>query len=115
MREKEILKDEIVLLADFIDTCRSENTKNLISELDQLKHQLAALSSAPSNFFEKIAVHFQRNKIRNIETNFDSKIANIRVVIRRKRDELLSQGWGQIVTPLLVDTKGGKQKLNCNN
>lgn len=31
----------------------------------------------------------------------------------RKRDELLSQGWGQLVTPLLVDTAGGKQKLNC--
>ena len=33
----------------------------------------------------------------------------------RKRDELLSQGWGQLVTPLLVDTAGGKQKLNCAN
>ena len=33
----------------------------------------------------------------------------------RKRDELLSQGWGQLVTPLLVSTAGGKQKLNCAN
>ncbi len=33
----------------------------------------------------------------------------------RKRDELLSQGWGQLVTPLLVDTAGGKQNLNCAN
>lgn len=33
----------------------------------------------------------------------------------RKRDQLLSQGWGQLVTPLLVDTAGGKQKLNCAN
>ncbi len=33
----------------------------------------------------------------------------------RKRDELLSQGWGQIVTPLLIETTGGKQKLNCAN
>lgn len=33
----------------------------------------------------------------------------------RKRDELLSKGWGQLVTPLLVDTAGGKQKLNCAN
>ena len=33
----------------------------------------------------------------------------------RKRDELLSQGWGQIVTPLSVDTAGGKQNLNCAN
>lgn len=31
----------------------------------------------------------------------------------RRRDASLSEGWGQIVTPLLVDTPGGKQKLNC--
>lgn len=33
----------------------------------------------------------------------------------RKRDEELSKGWGQFVTPLSVDTVGGKQKLNCAN
>ena len=33
----------------------------------------------------------------------------------RKRDAELSKGWGQFVTPLLVDTVGGKQKLNCAN
>jgi DNA-damage-inducible protein D len=33
----------------------------------------------------------------------------------RKRDEELSKGWGQFVTPLSVDTNGGKQKLNCAN
>ncbi len=31
----------------------------------------------------------------------------------RKRDESLAKGWGQIVTPLSVETAGGKQKLNC--
>ena len=31
----------------------------------------------------------------------------------RKRDTQLSEGWGQFVTPLSVDTIGGKQKLNC--
>lgn len=31
----------------------------------------------------------------------------------RRRDEELSKGWGQIATPLSVDTKGGKQTLNC--
>ncbi|MBK9319924.1 MAG: hypothetical protein IPM91_14755 [Bacteroidetes bacterium] len=31
----------------------------------------------------------------------------------RKRDEELSKGWGQFVTPLSVVTTGGKQKLNC--
>jgi len=33
----------------------------------------------------------------------------------RRRDEELSKGWGQIATPLFIDTKGGKQKLNCAN
>ena len=33
----------------------------------------------------------------------------------RKRDIQLSEGWGQIVTPLSVETAGGKQKLNCAN
>jgi DNA-damage-inducible protein D len=33
----------------------------------------------------------------------------------RNRDTELSKGWGQIVTPLSVDTKGGKQLINCSN
>jgi hypothetical protein len=33
----------------------------------------------------------------------------------RKRDAQLSKGWGQIVTPLWIDTPGGKQKVNCAN
>jgi len=33
----------------------------------------------------------------------------------RSRDGELAKGWGQIVTPLLVETSGGKQKLNCAN
>lgn len=31
------------------------------------------------------------------------------------RDKELSKGWGQIVTPLPIETPGGKQKLNCSN
>ncbi len=31
----------------------------------------------------------------------------------RRRDEELSKGWGQIATPLLVETRGGKQNINC--
>lgn len=31
----------------------------------------------------------------------------------RRRDDALSKGWGQIVTPLSVETAGGRQKLNC--
>jgi len=33
----------------------------------------------------------------------------------RKRDEELSKGWGQIVTPLSIETEGGFQKMNCAN
>ena len=33
----------------------------------------------------------------------------------RRRDPLLAQGWGQIVTPLAVETAGGTQKVNCAN
>ncbi len=31
----------------------------------------------------------------------------------RRRDPELSKGWGQIATPLLIETPGGKQKINC--
>ena len=30
----------------------------------------------------------------------------------RKRDPQLAEGWGQIVTPLSIQTPGGKQKVN---
>jgi len=33
----------------------------------------------------------------------------------RIRDSAISEGWGQIVTPLSIDTSGGKQSLNCAN
>ncbi len=31
----------------------------------------------------------------------------------KKRDPLLAEGWGQIVTPLSIQTAGGKQRVNC--
>ena len=33
----------------------------------------------------------------------------------RRRDPELSKGWGQIATPLSIQTKGGIQKLNCSD
>lgn len=33
----------------------------------------------------------------------------------RSRDKELAKGWGQIVTPLWLETEGGKQKVNCAN
>lgn len=31
----------------------------------------------------------------------------------RQRDPELSKGWGQFVTPLAIQTPGGKQRMNC--
>lgn len=31
----------------------------------------------------------------------------------RRRDEGFAKGWGQIATPLLIETSGGKQNMNC--
>lgn len=31
----------------------------------------------------------------------------------RRRDEGFAQGWGQIATPLSIETSGGLQRLNC--
>ena len=33
----------------------------------------------------------------------------------RRRDSELNKGWGQIATPLSVQTSGGPQNLNCAN
>ena len=33
----------------------------------------------------------------------------------RRRDKELAKGWGQIATPLRVETEGGAQRVNCAN
>ena len=43
----------------------------------------------------------------------DSKDSKQYINKLRKRDELLSQGWVQIVHILKMETNGGKQKMNC--
>lgn len=45
----------------------------------------------------------------------DSKNTKDYIKKMRKRDKELSQGWGQIVTPLKIQTAGGIQKTNCAN
>lgn len=56
---------------------------------------------------------FVVNDIVHILTN----TVDVRSYIKkmRIRDVELGKGWGQIVTPLPVDTSGGKQKLNCSD
>ena len=50
-----------------------------------------------------------------VEALTDSATVSDYIKKLRKRDEELSKGWGQIVTPLLIDTAGGRQKVNCAN
>jgi len=48
-----------------------------------------------------------------IEVLTDSKEPSGYLRDMRRRDEGFSKGWGQIATPLLIETKGGKQRINC--
>lgn len=43
----------------------------------------------------------------------DSKDPKQYINKMKKRDEFLNQGWVQIVHTLKMETKGGKQKINC--
>ena len=48
-----------------------------------------------------------------VEALTDSKNPTDYIKKMKKRDPELSKGWGQIVTPLSVQTAGGKQRVNC--
>jgi hypothetical protein len=50
-----------------------------------------------------------------VEVLTDSANVSDYIKKMRSRDEELVKGWGQIVTPLSIETSGGKQKLNCAN
>ena len=50
-----------------------------------------------------------------VELLTDTKNAADYIKKMRKRDEELSKGWGQIVTPLALETAGGPQNVNCAN
>jgi hypothetical protein len=43
----------------------------------------------------------------------DSKQPDGYIKDMRRRDPELAKGWGQIATPLIVETEGGHQKVNC--
>lgn len=45
----------------------------------------------------------------------DCKDATDYIKKMRKRDPELAKGWGQFVTPLSIQTAGGKQRMNCAN
>lgn len=48
-----------------------------------------------------------------IEVLTDSKDPSGYLKDMRRRDYSFNEGWGQIATPLLIETSGGKQKMNC--
>ena len=48
-----------------------------------------------------------------IEVLTDSKNPSSYLKDMRRRDSSFNEGWGQIATPLAIETKGGKQQINC--
>jgi len=76
---------------------------------------------------EKALVVFQGKRIRRIwfddgwyfvvndliEAITDSSNPSDYLKKVRSRDEGLKGGWGQIVTPLPIQTQGGRQQMNC--
>lgn len=78
--------------------------------------------------FNKIAI-FQKKEIRKtihddewwfviedvILALTDSKNPRGYIKDMRRRDAELAKGWGQIATPLSIETPGGVQKINCAN
>ena len=48
-----------------------------------------------------------------VEVLTESKDPSDYIKKMRRRDPMLAKGWGQIVTPLSLQTAGGKQKVNC--
>jgi hypothetical protein len=81
-----------------------------------------------SNPEKRIAL-FQRKEVRRVIHNNEWWFVVVDVVAAltdsvnptdyfnkvRQRDPELAKGYGQIVHPLLVETSGGQQKLNCAN
>lgn len=84
---------------------------------------------APPDMPENHLVVFQEKAIRRTWHNDEWWFAIVDVVAvltesvqpegyvkdLRRRDKELSKGWGQIATPLRVETEGGVQRVNCAN
>ena len=87
--ESDALKAEIPELGKRIEISKGEAEQKLQLELDQLKGQLNNMHLMQLNILEKLTGYFRKlrvaGKIRNIENNFDSRVANS---IRQYEDEL---------------------------
>ncbi|MFA7707670.1 MAG: Bro-N domain-containing protein [Candidatus Pacearchaeota archaeon] len=85
------------------------------------------MAQEKENEKEETLVIFQGKKIRRtwfnegwwfvavdiVQTLTDSNDPNGYLKDMRRRDEGFKEGWGQIATPLEIDTSGGKQRINC--
>jgi len=85
--------------------------------------------NAPTDMSENHLVVFQERSIRRTWHNEEWWFAIVDVVAvltdsvqpegyvkdLRRRDKELAKGWGQIATPLRVETEGGVQRVNCAN
>ncbi len=83
----------------------------------------------PADLPENHLVVFQERSIRRTWRNEEWWFAIVDVVAvltdsvqpegyvkdLRRRDKELAKGWGQIATPLRVETEGGVQRVNCAN
>lgn len=79
-REKDTLKEEIEQLEKIIEINKNEFTQNLQSELDQTKQRLETLLLPQPNIVKTFINYFKsynaKRKVRDIELNFDSIVAN---------------------------------------
>ena len=85
--------------------------------------------TAITSTLENHLVVFQEKAIRRIWLNEEWWFAIVDVVAvltesvqpdgyvkdLRRRDKELAKGWGQIATPLRIETEGGAQRVNCAN
>lgn len=79
-KEKTELNEEIAKLEDLIEVNKDGIRQHLNLNLNELKKQLDNIPSTQSNVLKTMLSYFERKvikrKIHNIETNFDTKIAN---------------------------------------
>jgi hypothetical protein len=79
-KEKATLKEEIEELEKVIELNKNQFKQKLQSELEQLKERLATLLLPQSNIVKTFVNYFKsynvKRKVREIELNFDSKVAN---------------------------------------
>jgi DNA-damage-inducible protein D len=108
----------------FVKFVKREPTKKEVKELDALFSEayVDRLGTCPlfkcTNILKEIRRIWHEEEWWFVATDIiialtDSKDPKGYLKDMRRRDDSFSQGWGQIATPLSIQTSGGIQKLNC--